>query len=47
MGIAKVTTHAALAKAKMLEQFKGLPNWEALLDGFSAQVQAVETSCLS
>ncbi len=38
----KQTDHAGKAKANLLEEFKGLPNWEKLLDVYSRQIQDLE-----
>jgi hypothetical protein len=38
----KITTHIADAKARLLEQYKGAPNFEALWDIFVQQVQEIE-----
>lgn len=38
----KQTDHAGKAKGNLLEQFKGLDNWEKLLDVYSRQIQEIE-----
>ncbi len=38
----KQTDHAGKAKANLLEEFKGFPNWEKLLDVYSRQIQDLE-----
>lgn len=42
MGVTKVTDHAAQAREKLLQQFKGLDNWADLLNVYSAQIQDIE-----
>lgn len=43
MGVpTQITDHADQAKARRLEQFKQVANLEAILDAYSAQVQAYE-----
>lgn len=42
MAPTKQTDHAGKAKANLLEQFKGVVNWEKLLDVYSRQIQDLE-----
>ncbi len=42
MAPVKQTDHAGKAKANLLEEFKGLINWEKLLDVYSRQIQDLE-----
>lgn len=42
MALTKITDHERLARADLLEQFKGLPNIEAILDVVSTKVQEIE-----
>lgn len=42
MALTKVTDHAEQAKEKLLQQFKGLPNFASVLDSYSTQIQLIE-----
>jgi photosystem II stability/assembly factor-like uncharacterized protein len=42
MTLTEKTTHAAEAKAKLVEQFRGKPGFEGLLDSYLEQIQELE-----